>query len=376
MALSDELTALDAATHERLTTRGFRRERLIDWAKTMGSGKDERNRLKGSVVPPEPSDIVDAPLPGSPGYERMREVGIGLLREGKVALCVLAGGMATRMGGVVKALVEAVPGHTFLDLRLAEQRALAALSGRKVPLWLMTSEATRGPIEAALGAHHDGVEVAVFEQCVAPRLTPEGNLFREDDGDYSIYATGHGDLPEALRESGLLRRFLADRGGGYVWMTNLDNLGATVDPAMLGWMAENEAPLMVEVVDKVGTDRGGVPVRWNDKRIIAEEFRLPLSLDANAIRVFNTNTFLCDAARLESLIFDFTFVEVEKQVQGRKAVQFERLLGEITVGIEPVFMRVPREGVASRFLPVKDNDELARRRPEIEAIARARGMLP
>ena len=376
MALSDELTALDAATHERLTTRGFRRERLIDWAKTMGSGKDERNRLKGSVVPPGPSDIVDAPLPGSPGYERMREVGIGLLREGKVALCVLAGGMATRMGGVVKALVEAVPGHTFLDLRLAEQRALAALSGRKVPLWLMTSEATRGPIEAALGAHHDGVEVAVFEQCVAPRLTPEGNLFREDDGDYSIYATGHGDLPEALRESGLLRRFLADRGGGYVWMTNLDNLGATVDPAMLGWMAENEAPLMVEVVDKVGTDRGGVPVRWNDKRIIAEEFRLPLSLDANAIRVFNTNTFLCDAARLESLIFDFTFVEVEKQVQGRKAVQFERLLGEITVGIEPVFMRVPREGVASRFLPVKDNDELARRRPEIEAIARARGMLP
>lgn len=376
MALSDELAALDAATHERLTTRGFRRERLLDWARTMGSGKDERNRLKGSVVPPAPSDIVDAPLPGSPDYQRLREVGIGLLREGKVALCVLAGGMATRMGGVVKALVEAVPGHTFLDLRLAEQRALAALSGRKVPLWLMTSEATRGPIEAALGKHHDGIDVAVFEQCVAPRLTPEGNLFREDDGGCSVYATGHGDLPEALRESGLLRRFLADRGGGYVWMTNLDNLGATVDPAMLGWMAENHAPLMVEVVDKVGTDRGGVPVRWNDKRIIAEEFRLPLSLDANTIRVFNTNTFLCDAARLENLIFDFTFVEVEKQVQGRKAVQFERLLGEITVGIEPVFMRVPREGVASRFLPVKDNDELARRRPEIEAIARARGMLP
>jgi UTP--glucose-1-phosphate uridylyltransferase len=130
------------------------------------------------------------------------------------------------------------------------------------------------------------------------------------------------------------------------------------------------------VVDKVGTDRGGVPVLWDGRRIIAEEFRLPTDVDANAIRVFNTNTFLCDASRLENLSFDFTFVEVEKQVQGRKAVQFERLLGEITVAIEPVFMRVPREGVASRFLPVKDTDELARRRPEIEAIARARGMLP
>jgi UTP--glucose-1-phosphate uridylyltransferase len=376
MALSDELAALDEKTHERLTTRGFRRERLLEWAATMGSGKDERNRLKGRVVAPAPSDIVDAPQPGTEGYDHFRERGLELLREGRVALCVLAGGMATRMGGVVKALVEAVPGHTFLDLRLAEQRAMEALAGRKVPLWLMTSEATRGPIEQALGARHDGVDVAVFEQCVAPRLTPEGSVFREDDGGCSVYATGHGDLPEALRESGLLRRFLADRGSGYVWMTNLDNLGATVDPAMLGWMVDNDAQLMVEVVDKVGTDRGGVPVLWDGRRIIAEEFRLPADVDANAIRVFNTNTFLCDASRLENLSFDFTFVEVEKQVQGRKAVQFERLLGEITVAIEPVFMRVPRDGVASRFLPVKDTDELARRRPEIEAIGRARGMLP
>jgi UTP--glucose-1-phosphate uridylyltransferase len=36
---------------------------------------------------------------------------------------------------------------------------------------------------------------------------------------------------------------------------------------------------------------------------------------------------------------------------------------------------VPREGTASRFLPVKDVPELERRRPEIEAVARARGML-
>jgi len=375
MALSDEIAALDAATKQRLELRGFRVDRLLGWAATMGSGKDARNRLKGEVTAPAPTDIIDAPQPGTPNYEHYQQIGLGLLREGRVALCVLAGGMATRMGGVVKALVEATPGHTFLDLRLGEQRALAELSGRKVPLWLMTSEATRGPIEAALGDRRDGVDIAVFEQCVAPRLTPDGHLFREDDGKASIYPTGHGDLPEALRQSGHLRRFLDDRGGGYVWLANLDNLGASVDPAILGWMMEREAPLMVEVVDKVGTDRGGVPVLWEGQRIIAEEFRLPASLDANTIRVFNTNTFLCDASRLENLSFDFTFVEVEKTVQGRKAVQFERLLGEITVAIEPQLLRVPRDGVASRFLPVKDNDELARRRPEIEAIARARGML-
>jgi UTP--glucose-1-phosphate uridylyltransferase len=36
---------------------------------------------------------------------------------------------------------------------------------------------------------------------------------------------------------------------------------------------------------------------------------------------------------------------------------------------------VPRNGVDARFLPVKDNEELAKRRGEIEQVARARGML-
>jgi UTP--glucose-1-phosphate uridylyltransferase len=287
---------------------------------------------------------------------------------------VLAGGMATRMGGVVKALVEALPGKRFLDLRLAEQAALARANGKSVPLWLMTSEATYGPIVEALGDRIDGENLAVFEQCVSMRLTPDGSLFREADGDPSVYATGHGDLPDALAQSGLLRRFLERTGGrGTVWIANLDNLGATVDPVILGQHVAHGGALTVEVVDKVGTDKGGVPVVWNDKRIIAEEFRLPRDLDPATIRVFNTNTFLADAARLRDLDFEFTFVEVEKTVDGKKAIQFERLLGEVSVPLEPQFVRVPRDGVRSRFLPVKDNPELEMRRPQIEAVARARG---
>ncbi|WP_437621973.1 UTP--glucose-1-phosphate uridylyltransferase [Sorangium sp. So ce1151] len=151
--------------------------------------------------------------------------------------------------------------------------------------------------------------------------------------------------------------------------------GATVDPAILGWHLAHGDPLTVEVVDKVGADRGGGPVRWNGKRIITEEFRLPHGFDPAAVPVFNTNTFIVGAAALDALAMDWTYVEVEKEVGDRKAIQFERLLGEITAALEPRFLRVPREGVASRFLPVKDVPELERRRPEIEAIARARGML-
>lgn len=377
MSLLEQIAALPPALLKRLHERGFDEARLARWAATVGADRDVRNRLTGRVEPPAPGDITDAPVEGTAEHARLREIGLASLSRGEVALCVLAGGMATRMGSVVKALVEALPGKTFLDLRLGENAHLERMvRGAKAPvsLWLMTSEATYGPICDALGPRLDGERCAVFEQNVSLRLTPEGTLFRDEDGEPSVYATGHGDLPDALRRSGLLSRFLA-RGGTTIWIANLDNLGATVDPALLGWHLAHGGPLTVEVVDKAPGDRGGGPVRWNGKRIITEEFRLPRGFDPATVPVFNTNTFLVSASALDALQMEWTYVEVEKKIGDRKAIQFERLLGEITVALEPRFVRVPREGLASRFLPVKDVPELERRRPEIQAIAQARGLL-
>lgn len=375
MTLDDQLAALSSPLLERLCARGFDPDRLRAWAKTVGVDRDRRNRLAGKVEPPLPSDIDTSPAPGSPEHKRLSAIGSEALARGEAALCVLAGGMATRMGGVVKALVEALPGRTFLDMRLAENDRLRRISGGKpTPLWLMTSEATNGKIREALGDRLDGESCATFEQFVSLRLTPEGTLFFDEKGEPSVYATGHGDLPDALKKSGLLRRFL-DRGGRHVWIANLDNLGATVDPAILGWHIEHEGKVTVEVVDKVGSDRGGGPVRWNDRVVVAEEFRLPVGFDAASVPVFSTNTFLVNAEALEGLSMNWTYVEVDKKILDRNAVQFERILNEITSAIEPRLLRVPREAAQSRFLPVKDTAELERRRPAIEAIAKARGFL-
>lgn len=372
--LAEEVAALPQPWKERLAARGFSAGALLARAAVAGKDREGRNRLRGQVEPPLPADIADAPDPDSDEGKRLAAVGLDALRRGELALCVLAGGMATRMGGVVKALVEALPGRTFLDLRLAEVEHVSRLAGRRVPFWMMTSEATNGPIAEALGDRIDGKDVALFEQHVSLRLAPDGSLFRGADGEPDVYATGHGDLPDALRASGLLRRF-REGGGKYVWIANLDNLGATVDPSLLGWFVERASSLLVEVVDKVAGDRGGIPARHKGRRTIVEEFRLPLSFDPTTVRVFNTNTFLVDAARLDGLDMEWTYVEVEKKSDGKTAIQFERLLGEITAAIEPDFVRVPREGARSRFLPVKDVPELERRRPEIEAALSARGML-
>ena len=101
---------------------------------------------------------------------------------------------------------------------------------------------------------------------------------------------------------------------------------------------------------------------------------MPPSFDPSTVDVFNTNTFLVRAEPLAKAPMTWTFFEVEKKVDGRPAIQFERLVQEITAHLPSTYLRVPRHGVESRFLPVKDFEELARRRADITAVAHARGM--
>lgn len=351
---------------------GFDTERFLALAARIGQKND--NRVRGRVTAPTPGDIPTLPDRGSSEWNELETIGQTALGRGEVALCVLAGGMATRMGGVVKALVDAVPGHSFLDLRIREIDHFARRFGKPVPLWLMTSFATDEELARALGARLDGERLATFAQGVSLRLTPDADLFLEDDGRPSIHAPGHGDLPDALGKSGLLRRFV-ERGGRVVMVTNVDNLGATLDPVILGWHIAHGAPVTMEVVDKQGTDRGGIPVRLDDRPVVLEEFRLPEGFDPTAVPVFNTNTFHFDARALNDLEMTWTFFIVEKRVDNRPAIQFERLIGEVTSVLPTRFLRLPRTGAESRFLPVKDNQELVARQSEIELVTRSRGIL-
>jgi UTP--glucose-1-phosphate uridylyltransferase len=368
---------LSPALRTRLEAVGFDRAQLVALAATLKGDptarRNARNRVQGPVTPPRADEILASPTWGTPEWEQLARLGDAVIARGELAFCVMAGGMATRMGGVVKALVDALAGKTFLDLRLAENATVSQRAGRPLPLWLMTSDATSTPIQEHLRKVGAPPHVGTFVQGLSLRLTPEGRLFRGDDGEPSSYATGHGDLVDALRRSGLLRAFRKG-GGKYVWIANLDNLGATVDPAGLGAFVTSGSDVMVEVCEKAAGDRGGIPVQAQGRVQILEEFRLPADFDASQVRVFNTNTFLVRADVLETAKIDWNWFEVEKKVDGLVAIQFERLLQELTAACAAAYIRVPRHGSSSRFLPVKDHDELGRRRAEIEAVARARGM--
>jgi UTP--glucose-1-phosphate uridylyltransferase len=387
LALELELAMLPDALKAHLARFGFDGARLAKLARTLREVPDTetrrrtRNRVQGSVRAPAATDIHEL---ATGQLESLRARGQAAIASGELAFVVMAGGMATRMGGIVKALAEVIPGgasnasYTFLDLRLREQAALAKVG--PVPLWLMTSDATDAAIAGALAERKSAAPIARFPQNLSLRVDLTGALFRQADGTPSPYATGHGDLPDALRRSGLLRAFRA-AGGKYVWIANIDNLGATVDPAILGWFIESQAPLAVEVCPKEKGDRGGIPVfveaqdASGARMEVLEEFRLPDGFDPTTVQVFNTNTFLLRADALEETPFTWTYFEVEKKVDGHPAVQFERLLQEMTHHLPATYLRVSRDREHSRFLPVKDFAELEQRRPDIERVLAARGIL-
>jgi UTP--glucose-1-phosphate uridylyltransferase len=73
--------------------------------------------------------------------------------------------------------------------------------------------------------------------------------------------------------------------------------------------------------------------------------------------VFNTNTALVDLDALEA-DYDLSWLYVVKDVEGRDAVQLERLYHELSAFVPTTYLEVPRRGPRGRFLPIKTPADL------------------
>ena len=137
---------------------------------------------------------------------------------------------------------------------------------------------------------------------------------------------------------------------------------------------EKGTPMTVEIVRPNRRDEGGFPAIVNGKMMIVEAFRAPESFDINTIPVFNTNTFVFDAATLCGS-FDLDWFAAFKKVDGNDVVQFERLVGQLTEFADVTWLLVPRQGAFSRFIPIKVPADLEHREDELKELLGAQGVL-
>lgn len=357
---------------EFLHKYGFDEERFEQWQRALREGQlsAERNVAKAAILAPNASAVRELPGKTSPEHQALVERGRAAIARGEFGVVILNGGMATRFGGVVKGVVEALPNRSFLALRAADIRRAQEECGGRIHFFVMNSSATEAATKAHFDEHQNfglaGDQVHHFNQFVSARLRPNGEVFKTADGQISAYSTGHGDFAPALRASGGLAKFL-ERGGRTLLVANVDNLGARISPLLLGMHLDAGCELTVEVAPKWPGDVGGSPFVYEDRLQLIEQIRYPKGFDADMVDVFNTNTFHFKAAALDR-DFDLSWYYVEKKVDGSVAVQIERLIGEMTRHLDSQFVKVKRTGHDNRFLPVKTPDDLMAAREEIAEV--------
>lgn len=364
------MTVPSAQQLEFLLRYGYDAELQARWQADVAAGRLAKatNTVTGDLLAPPAGTIKKLPGAATKAARELDRLGREALGKGRVGVVVLNGGMATRFGGVVKGIVPVLgKDRSFLALAVEDIQRAQKANKAAVPLFLMNSFATdvatkeHFAVNANFGA--DAAGITHFTQFVALRMTKKGDLFTLANGEFSPYGPGHGDFPAAFRACGALQRF-RDAGGHYLLVRNVDNLGARIDPVILGHHIASGCDTTVELAPKWPEDVGGSPFSYLGRTQLVEQVRYPEGFDPSVVDVFNTNTLWFTAAALDR-DFDLGWYYVEKTVEDKKAVQVEHLIGELTAHLSTNFLQVRRSGRNTRFLPVKAPDDLQAARDEI-----------
>jgi UTP--glucose-1-phosphate uridylyltransferase len=218
---------------------------------------------------------------------------------------VLNGGLGTSMGlKKAKSLIEAREGKRFLDIIVGQAEK------SHVTLALMNSFKTHCDTVDALKKMNLPVFPVLFLQHKYPKILREGfgPAVWPENRELEWNPPRHGEIYTALHTSGILDK-LIDDGILYAFISNADNLGATLDESLLGYFAEVGFPFLMEVAERTPSDlKGGHIARHRNGRLILREAaqcpvnELDAFRDTSCYRFFNTNNIWINLSYLKELV--------------------------------------------------------------------------
>ena len=351
--------------------------------------KASYDKLKSGASPfIAEKDIKKAGSDRVPTYESIAaktKVNEGLLS--KVVVLKLNGGLGTGMGlDKAKSLLEVKNGETFLDFTAKQIVYMRKNLGQKVRFLLMnsfsTSDDTNTFFREAPGFMRKGwsshrTRCRSFQDSLKPATYKENPL--------RVVPPGHGDLYAALSGSGKRDELVAS-GIDYMFVSNSDNLGATLDPILLTYFAESKMPFMMECAARTEADKKGghLCVRKADGQLILRESAQcaeedeKFFQDVSTHQFFNTNNLwvhlpsLTAALKENGGIVPLPMIKNGKTVNPKdgasdKVFQLETAMGaaiESFPGAGAVC--IPR----SRFTPVKKCSDLMLLRSDAYIVAK------
>merc|ERR1712187_591139 len=214
-----------------------------------------------------------------------------------------------------------------------------------------------------------------FLQNKAPKVTADGlaPVSWPENPDHEWCPPGHGDLYPAMLGSGTLDKLLAS-GMKYMFVSNSDNLGATMDLKILTHFAKSGAPFMMEVAQRTEADKKGghlASLKSTGGLTLRESAQCPQQdekafQDTSKYTYFNTNNLWVDLVKLKEAIdkaggaIPLPVMVNDKTVDPRdkkstKVIQLETAMGAgISCFEGATALLIPR----TRFAPVKKCDDL------------------
>eukprot|EP00928_Gymnodinium_smaydae_P038865 TRINITY_DN266_c0_g1_i1.p1 TRINITY_DN266_c0_g1~~TRINITY_DN266_c0_g1_i1.p1 ORF type:complete len:469 (+),score=142.76 TRINITY_DN266_c0_g1_i1:189-1595(+) len=329
---------------------------------------------ESAMIPESALSAVD----DLPSYDKLTETPDGSLLQ-KTVVMKLNGGLGTGMGlEKAKSLLPVIDGNTFLDLIAKQVDYMKTKYEQKdLKFMLMNSFATSADTLAALAKYPalgTGSDLE-FQQNKAPKVTKDGYAPASWPAgpDNEWCPPGHGDLYPAMLGSGALDKLL-EGGFQYMFVSNSDNLGATMDLKILTHFVKSGAPFMMEVAARTDADKkGGHLAKKNDGGglTLRESAQCPPEdekafQDITKYKYFNTNNLWVDLKQLKELFekaggaVPLPVMLNDKTVDPRdkkstKVIQLETAMGAaISAFNGATALLIPR----TRFAPVKKTDDL------------------
>ncbi|XP_054461121.1 UTP--glucose-1-phosphate uridylyltransferase-like isoform X1 [Anoplopoma fimbria] len=295
----------------------------------------------------------------------------------KLAVVKLNGGLGTSMGCKgPKSLISVRNENTFLDLTVKQIEHLNKTFNADVPLVLMNSFNTDEDTKKILQKYkHHRVNIHTFNQSRYPRINKESllpiaqNMGMSGDNGEAWYPPGHGDVYASFSNCGLLDKLIAE-GKEYIFVSNIDNLGATVDLFILHHLmsqpADRRCEFIMEVTDKTRADvKGGTLIQYEDRLRLLEIAQVPKAhvdefKSVTKFKIFNTNNLWISLPAIKRLqeknAMDLEIIVNPKTLDGGlNVIQLETAVGAAIKSFNNAMgVNVPR----SRFLPVKTSSDL------------------
>jgi UDP-N-acetylglucosamine/UDP-N-acetylgalactosamine diphosphorylase len=213
-----------------------------------------------------PKDIKPVPIyPRDPGdkyrqlYQDARQRGIELLKGGKIAAFLVAGGQGTRLGydgPKGEFPVTPIKNKPLFQVFAEQLLAWSRDSGKSIPWYIMTSDVNDAPTRSFFRQHnffgYPAADVFFFQQGMMPAFSMDGQLLLAEKDSLALSPDGHGGSLRALDRSGALAD-LRKRGIEHLSYFQVDNpLVHCIDPLFLGLHDLTDSEMSSKTIPKAG----------------------------------------------------------------------------------------------------------------------------